>query len=156
MTITKILLPHDGTEMSDRAVDKAKEFARAFNAEILLLHVIEDIPIPASLILGNDRTWIAQTKRSIAKKLKEGWMKMAQEKIISNLSSENIKATTKVLVGSESSPAEQIIKFAKDNQVDVIIMGSQRLERISSKIKALGSVSRWVSERAICPVLIVH
>jgi nucleotide-binding universal stress UspA family protein len=59
MTITKILLPHDGTEMSDRAVDKAKEFARAFNAEILLLHVIEDIPIPASLILGNDRTWIA-------------------------------------------------------------------------------------------------
>jgi nucleotide-binding universal stress UspA family protein len=156
MTITKILLPHDGTEMSDRAVDKAKEFARVFNAEILLLHVIEDIPIPASLILGNDRTWIAQTKRSIAKKLKEGWMKMAQEKIISNLSSENIKATTKVLVGSESSPAEQIIKFAKDNQVDVIIMGSQRLERISSKIKALGSVSRWVSERAICPVLIVH
>jgi nucleotide-binding universal stress UspA family protein len=59
MTITKILLPHDGTEMSDRAVDKAKEFARVFNAEILLLHVIEDIPIPASLILGNDRTWIA-------------------------------------------------------------------------------------------------
>lgn len=156
MTIIKILLPHDGTEMSDRAVDKAKEFARAFNAEILLLHVIEDIPIPASLILGNDRTWIAQTKRSIAKKLKEGWMKMAQEKIISNLSSENIKATTKVLVGSESSPAEQIIKFAKDNQIDVIIMGSQRLERISSKIKALGSVSRGVSERAICPVLIVH
>jgi nucleotide-binding universal stress UspA family protein len=35
-------------------------------------------------------------------------------------------------------------------------MGSQRLERISSKIKALGSVSRGVSERAICPVLIVH
>ena len=156
MTITKILLPHDGTEMSDIAVDKAKEFARAFNAEILLLHVIEDIPIPATLILGNERTWIAQTKRSIAKKLEEGWMKMAQEKIISNLSKENIRATTKVLISSDSSPAEQIVKFAKDNQVDMIITGSQRLEHISSKIKALGSVARRVSETASCPVLIIH
>jgi|SRR5829696_155658 len=156
MTITKILLPHDGTEMSDIAVDKAKEFARAFNAEILLLHVIEDIPIPATLILGNEKTWIAQTKRSIAKKIEEGWMKMAQEKIISNLSKENIRATTKVLIGSNSSPAEQIVKFAKDNQVDMIIMGNQRLEHISSKIKALGSVARRVSETASCPVLIIH
>lgn len=156
MTITKVLLPHDGTEMSDIAVDKAKEFARAFNAEILLLHVIEDIPIPATLILGNEKTWIAQTKRSIAKKIEEGWMKMAQEKIISNLSKENIRATTKVLIGSDSSPAEQIVKFAKDNQVDMIIMGSQRLEHISSKIKALGSVARRVSETASCPVLIIH
>jgi nucleotide-binding universal stress UspA family protein len=122
--------------MSKRAVDKAKEFAKAFNAEILLLYVIEDIPIPATLILGNERTWISQTKRSIAKKLEEGWMKMAQEKIISNLANENIKAAAKVLIGSDSSPAEQIVKFAKDNQIDMIIMGSRRLEHISSKIKA--------------------
>lgn len=156
MAITKILLPHDGTEMSDIALNKAKEFARAFNVEILLLHVIEDIPIPAALILGNERIWISQTKRSIAKKLEEGWMKMAQEKIISNLANENIKAAAKVLIGSDSSPAEQIVKFAKDNQVDMIIMGSRRLEHISSKIKALGSVARRVSEAAECPVLIVH
>lgn len=156
MAITKILLPHDGTEMSDIALNKAKEFARAFNVEILLLHVIEDIPIPAALILGNERIWISQTKRSITKKLEEGWMKMAQEKIISNLANENIKAAAKVLIGSDSSPAEQIVKFAKDNQVDMIIMGSRRLEHISSKIKALGSVARRVSEAAECPVLIVH
>jgi nucleotide-binding universal stress UspA family protein len=120
------------------------------------LHVIEDIPIPATLILGNERKWIAQTKRSIAKKLEEGCMKMAQEKIISNLAKENIKAAAKVLIGIDSSPAEQIVRFAKDNQVDMIITGSQRLDHISSKIKALGSVARRVSEAAECPVLIVH
>ena len=120
------------------------------------MHVIEDIPIPATLILGNERKWIAQTKRSIAKKLEEGWMKMAQEKIISNLAKENIKAAAKVLIGIDSSPAEQIVRFAKDNQVDMIITGSQRLDHISSKIKALGSVARRVSEAAECPVLIVH
>jgi nucleotide-binding universal stress UspA family protein len=52
--ITKILLPHDGTEMSNKAVARAIEFAKAFDAEIVLLHVIQDIPIPSSLLLGND------------------------------------------------------------------------------------------------------
>jgi nucleotide-binding universal stress UspA family protein len=51
---------------------------------------------------------------------------------------------------------EQIIKFAKDNQIDMIVMGSQRLEKNISKIKALGSVARKVSETASCHVMIVH
>jgi hypothetical protein len=33
-------------------------------------------------------------------------MKMAQEKIISNIAKENIKAAAKVLIGIDSSPAE--------------------------------------------------
>ena len=157
MTISKILLPHDGTEMSARAVDNAREFAKALNAEILLLHIVEDIPIPPSLVLGNERIWIAQTRRSISRKLAEGWMKMAEEKIIKGLLSENIKVTSKVLIGSTgSSTSDQILKFVKDNQINMIIMGSKRLEKGVSKIKALGSVSRSVSERSSCPVLIVH
>ncbi|HEU4821789.1 MAG TPA: universal stress protein [Nitrososphaeraceae archaeon] len=51
--IAKILVPHDGTEISDKVFEKATEFSKAFNAEILLLHVIHDIPIPPSLLLGN-------------------------------------------------------------------------------------------------------
>lgn len=157
MTISKILLPHDGTEMSARAVDNAREFAKALNAEILLLHIVEDAPIPPSLVLGNERIWIAQTRRSVSKKLAEGWMKMAQEKIVKGLAKENIKVTSKVLIGNtDSSTSVQILKFANDNQVNMIIMGSKRLEKRISKIKALGSVSRSVSERASCPVLIVH
>jgi nucleotide-binding universal stress UspA family protein len=82
MTIAKILLPHDGTEMSDRATDKAKDFAEAFDAELLVLHVIEDVPFPPTLVLGNDRVWITRARRNISKKPEEAWMKMAQEKII--------------------------------------------------------------------------
>jgi len=88
---SKILLPHDGTEISDKALDKAKEFAKAFNAELYILHVIEHIPIPPSLILANDIQWIAESRRSITKKLKEGWLKMAKEKINPFLEKENIK-----------------------------------------------------------------
>ena len=151
---SKILLPHDGTEISDKVLDKAKEFAKAFNAELYILHVIEHIPIPPSLILGNDRQWIAESRRSIAKKLKEGWLKMAKEKINPFLEKENIKFNTIVLT-AEKPVSEQILKFATDKNVNLIIVGNQRLNKIS-KIKALGSVSRKISENADCPVMIIH
>jgi nucleotide-binding universal stress UspA family protein len=151
---SKILLPHDGTEISDKALEKCKEFAKAFNAELFILHVIEHIPIPPSLILGNDRQWITETRRSIAKKLKEGWLKMAKEKINPFLEKENIKFNTTVLT-EEQPVSEQIVKFASENKVNLIIVGSQRLNKIS-KIKALGSVSRKISENADCPVMIIH
>jgi hypothetical protein len=72
------LLPHDITEMFAGAVDNAREFAKALKAEILLLYVVEEVPIPPSLILGNERIWIAQTRRTVSRKLAEGWMKMAE------------------------------------------------------------------------------
>ena len=150
----KILLPHDGTKISDKALEKSKEFAKAFNAELYVLHVIEHIPIPPSLILGNERQWIAESRRSIAKKLKEGWLKMAKEKINPVLEKENIKFNTSVLT-DEQPLSEQILKFASDNKVNLIIVGSQRLNKIS-KITALGSVSRKISENANCPVMIIH
>jgi nucleotide-binding universal stress UspA family protein len=83
--IARILVPHDGTEISNRVFERAIEFARAINAEILLLHVIQDIPIPHSLLLGNDRVLISKAKRSIAKELEKGWNKMVQEKIIGKM-----------------------------------------------------------------------
>ena len=154
LLISKILLPHDGTEISDNTLEKSKEFAKAFNAELHILHVIEHIPIPPSLILGNDRQWIAQTRRSIAKKLKEGWIKMAKEKINPILEKENIKFN--IIVSTDEQPvSEQILKYLSDNKIDLIIIGSQRLNKFS-KIKALGSVSRKISENADCPVMIIH
>jgi nucleotide-binding universal stress UspA family protein len=151
--IAKILVPHDGTEISNKAFERATEFAKAFNTEILLLHVIQDIPVPPSLLLGNDRMLISRAKRSIAKELEKGWNKMVHEKIIGKMSNdEKIKVRSEVVVGY---PAEEIIKFAKSNKIDMIIVGSRRLEAIS-KIKALGSVARKVSEVAECPVMIIH
>lgn len=150
--IAKILVPHDGTEISNRAFERAIEFAKAFNIEILLLHVIQDIPVPSSLLLGNDRILISKAKRSIAKELEKGWNKMVQEKIIDKMpKDEKIKVRSEII----GSPADEIIRFASANKIDMIIVGSRRLETIS-KIKALGSVARKVSEAAECPVMIIH
>ena len=151
--IAKILVPHDGTEISNRAFGRAIEFAKAFNTEILLLHVIQDIPVPSSLLLGNDRILISKAKRSIAKELEKGWNKMVEEKLVDKMpKDEKIKVRSEIIVGS---PADEIIRFASANKIDMIIVGSRRLETIS-KIKALGSVARKVSEAAECPVMIIH
>jgi nucleotide-binding universal stress UspA family protein len=33
---SRILVPHDGSEMSDKALDKAIEFSKAFISEIII------------------------------------------------------------------------------------------------------------------------
>lgn len=150
MKIKTILVPHDGEQMSDRALMYASEFAKALGAEIILLHVIEEIAIPPSLVLGNDRVLIARARRSIASDIERQWNRFAQDKI-RLLSFEKVKMSSEVLTGD---PAEQILKSAKD--ADLIIMGSRRLQGISKVVVALGSVARKVSERAHCPVMLMH
>jgi nucleotide-binding universal stress UspA family protein len=152
MDIKKILVPHDGDQMSDKAVVYAAELARALGAEIILLYVIEEIEVPATLLLGNDRVLIARARRSIARSIEQRWNKFADEKA-KLLSSQKIRVASFIKTGD---PAEQIVKFAKENQVDLIVMGSRRLEGVSKIVVALGSVARKVSERASCPVMLVH
>ena len=149
--ISKILVPHDGTEMSDRTLEQATELAKALKAQLILLHVIEQIPISPSIMLGSDSVLINRARRSVRKELEEGWNKMAEVKI-HKIEKSNVNATCDCLVGSA---AEKILQFGKINKIDLIVMGSRRFKGIS-KIKALGSVARKVSEMADCPVLIVH
>lgn len=152
MEIKKILVPHDGDQMSDKAVLYATELAKALGSEIMLLYVIQEIEVPATLLLGNDRVLIARARRNIAKSIEQRWNKFAAEKI-KLLSLEKLRVSSSIKNGD---PAEQIVKFAKENQVDLIVMGSRRLEGVSKIVVALGSVARKVSERASCPVMLVH
>ena len=63
-----------------------------------------------------------------------------------------IRIKTKVLI---AYPAEEIVRYAKEENINQIVIGNIGLSGLSI-LKALGSVSRGVSERAKCPVLIVH
>lgn len=149
--ISKILVPHDGTNMSDRALKKAVELAKALNAEVILLNVIEQIPIPPSLMLGGDPVLIKRARRSVMKELGQGWNKLVEIKQ-HELQNDKVTTTSASLIGHA---AEQILRYARTNKPDLIVMASSRLKGIS-RLKALGSVTRKVSELADCPVLIVH
>jgi len=65
---------------------------------------------------------------------------------------ENVKTSYKILQGDAAS---EIITAAKKMRIDMIVIGSVGLTGIK-KLKALGSVSRKISELSGCPVLIVR
>jgi len=154
MEIKKILVPHDGDPMSDKALMYAGELGKALNAKVVVLHVIEEqeIQIPGTILLGNDQVTISKVKRSIVRELEQKWTRFILEKArlllsdISNVSSE-------VRMGDA---AEEILRIAKESEVGLIVMGTRRLQGLSKVVMVLGSVARKVSERASCPVMLVH
>ncbi len=152
MKIEKILVPHDLDQMSDRALLYAAELARALGAEVFLLHVIEEIDVPPAILLGADRAVVAKVRRNIATELQYRWHVFAQDKI-RLLSSEKLQTTSDLGSGDA---ADEILRYAKEKKIDLIVMGSRRLAGVSKALAALGSVARKVSERAPCPVMIVH
>jgi nucleotide-binding universal stress UspA family protein len=50
-TTSRILVPHDGSEMSDKALNKAIEFATALKSEMIISHVIDDTLILQGAII---------------------------------------------------------------------------------------------------------
>lgn len=62
----------------------------------------------------------------------------------------SINIRTVVLIGS---PVNKIVKFAEEESVDLIIMGSKGLRGIPKVLKGLGSVSKSVFEKVNCTVV---
>jgi nucleotide-binding universal stress UspA family protein len=156
-TTSRILVPHDGSEMSDKALDKAIDFSKAFQSEIIILHIVDDRLIPSSAILGfiGEKSRLEDSKMQALNILKVGAEAMLKDRM------EKVKANginVRFITGM-GTPAEGIIDVAENEHVDLIVMGSQELKReneyVAGKLKLLGSVARRVSEGAESSVLIV-
>jgi nucleotide-binding universal stress UspA family protein len=51
-------------------------------------------------------------------------------------------------------PAEEIVRYAHEHEVDLIVMGTHGREGVMRMV--IGSVAETVVRRAPCPVLTVH
>lgn len=151
-----ILVPYDGSKPSDNAVRQALKLAQSLkdNANVYLLHVIPRIhahPSPEygmrPVRLQPYKSYLSEIYEEMERKAKK--MLEAKKKIFDESS---IKAETHVFIGE---PREHILAFADGHKVSLIIIGASGLG-FFSKLKALGSISRSVAERAKCPVMIVH
>ena len=81
---------------------------------------------------------------------------IAAKKMMSRLAKNYEKNKVKVHHHAmKGDPTEAILDYTLANNIDLIILGSEGLSGFS-KLKALGSVSRRVSELAKCPVMIVR
>lgn len=156
----RILVPYDGSKQSANALKHAVQLAKSSEngAEVVLLYVIEKILLPPSLshdMIRSPKTGEMIDRDAVLKEIYHNMRQKAQgmlESAIQSVKSPRVQIRKKVVYGL---PSESIVEFARRDKIDLIVIGNVGLSGIS-KLKALGSVSRGVSERAPCPVLIVH
>ncbi len=162
MLFKKILVPYDGSQLSEKALKLAVEIGKITgHSQVSILNVIEEIPLPTGRFNVRFRSINTDERVSASAYFKELYKDMQlnmknklerkKQQFYDNKSSISIE--TYVLVGS---PSEKIIEFAKDYRTDLIVIGSTGLRGISRFFKGLGSVSRNVSEKVSCPTLIVR
>lgn len=158
MAFRKILVPHDGSKPSDRALDAAIELARmSEGVQIIMLHVTPEIPLPPMFErqIRSRKTGEVTTTSAYLKELYQD-MKSSALKTLAERKHKcekaGISAETKAVIGY---PSDKIIEYANENGIELIVIGTTGLKGLS-KFKALGSVARGVSERAKCPVMLVH
>jgi len=152
----KILVPHDGSRISNKAFDKALQFARQLNYEIILLHIIDLKLLHSDSILKyiHQKSELEKAKTQLLGYLKTGAESMLKENVER---ARKLGVNVRFTLGVGSTP-EGIVRLAKNENVDFIIMGSRGLsseDKQTNKLKVLGSVARRVSELAECPVMIV-
>jgi nucleotide-binding universal stress UspA family protein len=147
----RIMVPHDGSAMSDKALGHAIYLAKTSGAELVIIHVLEKISDAkvTSLYIsskgdsdkeneiqaGNKVTLEGQSIRLIEDK-----MRTCKENGVKQVS-------YKVQVGN---PADEIIKLSHEIEFDLIVMASKK---ITSRF--LGSTTRKVIDTLKKPVLII-
>lgn len=140
MLFKKILVAVDGSKHSDKAAQYARGVARTQGAELILLHCAGNIP---RIIGGSAREKLEKDLMDAGRKLVENYKGLCDGFTVCY----NIE----VRIGD---PANVLIKFAEENGVDLIVMGSRGLTDLEGLL--LGSVTHHVLQRTCCPVLIVR
>ncbi len=141
--IKTVLVPTDFSEFSELAADYASEIASRFEAEVQLLHVLQNpvlmLPEPDA---GAGFVDMEELRRSTENSLKE-WSRDRCGQVL------NIKCETRV-----GSPFVEIVRYARDCEIDLIVMGSHGRSGLVHVL--LGSVAERVVRKAPCPVLTVR
>ncbi len=135
----KILIATDGSKYSQKAVQEGLAIARFHKAKVYALYVIDTMafatatgmPAPENLydVLEDEGKKAVQRVKDEA---------------------QGVDVEPVVLTGH---PSSEIVGFAKNNQVDLIVTGSLGKSGIEELL--LGSVADKVIRTAACPVLVV-
>ena len=134
-----ILVPTDLTEKSQKAFDIAVSIASNYKSSITLLHVIE-------MIEGVEDDEFSD----FYDKLRNRSQKMI-EKMANKYAGKNLIINSEVILGKR---VPEIIHFADDKEIDLIILSSHRIEDFGSG-DGWATISYKVGILASCPVMMV-
>ena len=140
-----ILIPVDGSPTSDRALQEAIAFARQQNAQLQLLHVIEEIHFVDIESSINYAELQESMKNSGAKILAQAQTAVQQA---------GLTAETKLLEAGGKRVASVIVAAAKRWPADLIVIGTHGRSGFSRLF--FGSIAEGVVRTAQVPVLLIR
>jgi nucleotide-binding universal stress UspA family protein len=137
MTVSHILVPYDGTDKSDHAFDEALKITKKYSCT---LSVVTCFHQSYKRMFGYV-DYILDEK-SISSKIK----KLKEKAKIENVSFSDYLIDSPQIVGV-------LLAFADENNVDMIIMGSQKRQGFKKLLQ--GSISEEIQKHAKCIVKII-
>nr|WP_292751624.1 universal stress protein [Methanobrevibacter sp.] len=142
MMYKRILVPTDGSEFAKKAQKHALFLANASGAEIFAVSVTENNFVNG-LPLDDE---IYQLNQILKERSEENL------KEFDDLNKNDDLKITHII--REGSPAKVILEVAKDEDIDLIVMGSSGKSGFDRFI--MGSVADKVVNSAKCAVLVIH
>ncbi len=141
LRIDAILCPVDFSDHSSLALEHALSLARAFNAKLAVVNVVEDI----SNVYPGRPVLEPQTIGSYTEEQKAEF-----DRFLSSFDFEGVTAEKLLLLGK---PHEEILKLVRDRGCHLIVMGSEGRTGFVRLI--MGSVAEKVIREVPCTVLTV-
>jgi len=145
--VGKLLIATDGSKFSNKAVDYAIDLAKQLQYEVLSLYVMNLKHFEVYALAHHDDITGYEDEDIKLKKEGEDALAYVEQKG----TEAGVPVTVKMVRGY---PPEQIMKVAKDEGVNMIVVG--HLGRTGIERILLGSVSEAVVRNAPCPVLVVR
>jgi nucleotide-binding universal stress UspA family protein len=142
-TATRILVPTDFSPTADAALAYAKTLAARLDASLHVLHVFTD-PYAVS-------TYVPEVYAPVTH---ERGLTDAQERLRERLDADDQRRFRGTLAIVTGLTANEIVKYANECDVDLIVMGTHGRRGIAHFV--LGSVAEHVVRISRCPVLTVQ
>ncbi|MCD4822457.1 MAG: universal stress protein [Methanococcoides sp.] len=139
----KILIATDGSEYADRARLSGIDIAKKLDAKVYAVCVVPTHPSSSMPIGSRMMRWDVPFKIMMEEATK------AVEQIADACSSSGVEVETVIL---EGHPAEEIIKYAEDSNMDLIVMGS--LGKTGLTRLLIGSVAEEVLRHSKVDVMV--
>ncbi len=143
---SKILVPLDGSELAECSLEHVKRMAsRGGVSEVILLRVVEPIAPNDAVPWVQANYTISDIQRKRREEAKQ-YLEIAAENLIKS----GVPARGEVIDGRA---AESIIDYAREHQVDLILISSHGRSGIARW--ALGSVADRVLRHSAIPTLLI-
>jgi universal stress protein A len=139
--LKRILVPTDFSESARHALTYGVSFAREYQAELILLHVVETMAVGYASDLFP--VPMAEVFEEISGYARGELAKLAVE------ARERVGSVRELLV--QGKPSAEIIRVARDETVDMIVLGTHGKGLLDKAL--FGSTTERVVRNGPCPVL---